>query len=177
MEEDDEALLLIWKQSRHRQTIPFNPLTNTPSFRTTSALHTYCTFVALHEAAEAQYYCREHVLQMPGHLQLDKEFVAEENVHADIQKKALLVSEGVPSNNTMVEASYLSSEKEKESLTKTQITRMGALTFDLSPQLEENKHVYLSAADDQVELMQWHYHLGHLAFSKLKQLAFNGNIP
>ncbi len=26
-------------------------------------------------------------------------------------------------------------------------------------------------------LKHWHYHLGHLAFSKLKQLALNGEIP
>jgi hypothetical protein len=25
--------------------------------------------------------------------------------------------------------------------------------------------------------MHWHYHLSHLAFSKLKQLALNGKIP
>ncbi len=25
--------------------------------------------------------------------------------------------------------------------------------------------------------MQWHYHLGHLSFQKLKQLALNGKIP
>ncbi len=25
--------------------------------------------------------------------------------------------------------------------------------------------------------MRWHYHLGHLSFPKLKQLALNGKIP
>jgi hypothetical protein len=25
--------------------------------------------------------------------------------------------------------------------------------------------------------MRWHYRLGHLSFSKLKQLALNGEIP
>jgi hypothetical protein len=43
-EEDDEALVLIWKQGKRRQTIPFHPLTNTPSFKTASALHTYHAF-------------------------------------------------------------------------------------------------------------------------------------
>jgi len=33
------------------------------------------------------------------------------------------------------------------------------------------------AADDQAELMRWHYRLGHLTFAKLKQLALNGEIP
>ncbi len=66
MEEDDKALTLIWKQRQHRRTIPYHPLTNTPSFRTAPASCTYPTFVALYKAAEAQYQCREHVLQMPG---------------------------------------------------------------------------------------------------------------
>ncbi len=63
---------------------------------------------------------------------------------------------------------------EKESKTKTQTTRMGPLTFDVNPQLEEDKHVYLSATDDQAKLMHWYYRLGHLAFFKLKRLAVNG---
>jgi hypothetical protein len=51
------------------------------------------------------------------------------------------------------------------------------LTFDVNPELEDNKHIYLAAVDDQAELMRWHYHLGHLSFAKLKQLALNGEIP
>ncbi len=58
-----------------------------------------------------------------------------------------------------------------------QTTRMGPLTFNINPELEEDKHVYLAATEDQAKLMRWHYCLGHLAFSKLKQLALNGKIP
>jgi hypothetical protein len=49
MEEDDEALTLIWKQCKHRRTIPFHSLT-----QTALALCTYRAFVVLCEAAEAQ---------------------------------------------------------------------------------------------------------------------------
>jgi hypothetical protein len=35
----------------------------------------------------------------------------------------------------------------------------------------------LAASDDQAELMRWHCCLGHLTFSRLKQLAINGKIP
>jgi hypothetical protein len=66
MDTDDEALMLIWKQQRHQRTIPYQPLTNTPSFHTAPALRTYRAFVALYEAAEAQCHHREHVLQMPS---------------------------------------------------------------------------------------------------------------
>jgi hypothetical protein len=111
---------------------------------------------------------------MPGQLHLDKEFTAEENVHADIQKKPPLASAGATSNNVMVQASNLSSERvSKEEM---QTTRMGPLTFDVNPKLEEDEHVYLAAINDQAKLMRWHYRLGHLAFSKLKQLALNGEI-
>ncbi len=103
--------------------------------------------------------------------------MAEEIVHTNIQKKALLACEGVTSKDITVEASNLLSEKEKEIKTKAQTTRMGPLTINLNPQLEEDKHVYLSAADDQAELMRWHYCLGHFAFSNLKWLALNGKIP
>ena len=53
---------------------------------------------------------------------------------------------------------------------------MGPLTFDLNPKLKEDEHIYLIAIDNQVKLMCWHYRLGHLAFSKLKQLTLNGKI-
>ncbi len=66
MDTDDEALMLIWKQQRHRQAIPYHPLTNTLSFCTALASRTYRTFVALYEAAEAQYHCQEYVPQIPG---------------------------------------------------------------------------------------------------------------
>ena len=112
---------------------------------------------------------------MPGRLHLDKEFTAEENIHTDILKKPFTDSEGAASDNLTVQASNLLSEKgDKE---EKQTTRMGPLTFYVNPKLEEDKHVYLAAVNSQAKLMCWHYCLGHLAFSKLKQLAVNGKIP
>jgi hypothetical protein len=51
------------------------------------------------------------------------------------------------------------------------------LTFDPSPLLAKDKDAPLAAAANKAELMRWHYCLGHLYFSKLKQLAINGKIP
>ncbi len=150
MEEDDQALMLIWKQCKHRRIISYHPLTNTPSFRTALTLCTYHAFVALCKTAEVQYYRREHVLQMPCQLHLNKEFTAEENLHTNIQKKAPSASEGATSNDKTVQASNLLSGK--ESKTEMQATRMGPLTFDANLQLEEDEHVYLAAADDQTKL-------------------------
>jgi hypothetical protein len=53
----------------------------------------------------------------------------------------------------------------------------GPLIFDPSPPITVDEDVTLAAADDQPELMQWHYRLGHLPFQKLKQLTLNGKIP
>jgi hypothetical protein len=83
------------------------------------------------EAAGAQYYRREHFLQIPGQLQLDEEFTAEKNVHANIQMMMPSASEGATSNDVTVQASILLSER--ESKTETQTARMGSLTFDVNP--------------------------------------------
>jgi hypothetical protein len=53
----------------------------------------------------------------------------------------------------------------------------GPLIFDPLPPIAADEDVTLAAADDQAELMQWGYLLGHLSFQKLKQLALNGKIP
>jgi hypothetical protein len=55
--------------------------------------------------------------------------------------------------------------------------RQGPLTFDPSPPLAKDEDAPLTAAANQAELMRWHYRLGHLHFSKLKQLAINCEIP
>jgi hypothetical protein len=74
-----------------------------------------------------------------------------------------------------MQANILSSGKgDKE---EKETTRMGLLTFNVNPKLEEDEHVYLAAVDNQAKLMRWHYHLGNLSFSELKQLALNGEIP
>jgi hypothetical protein len=175
MDTNNEALMLMWNQCRHQRTIPYHPLTNTPSFCTALTSHTYHAFVVLFEAAEAQYHQREHILQMPSQLHLNKEFTAKENLHTNIHKKPPSASEGAANDNVMIQTSNLLSEK--ESVEEKQTTRMGPLTFDVNPKLKEDKHVYLATIDDQAKLMRWHYRLGHLAFSKLKQLALNGKIP
>ncbi len=99
MNTNDKALTLIWNQQKYQRTIPYHPLTNTPSYRTAPASCTYRAFMALFETAEAQYHRQEHVLQMPVRLHLDKDFTAEENVHANIPKKPITDSEGATSND------------------------------------------------------------------------------
>ncbi len=84
-------------------------------------------------------------------------------------------SEGASADNRTVKMANLPSPPQQEETSK--VTQRGPLTFDPSPLTKVAKDVQLSAANKQAELMQWHYHLGHLTFPKLKQLAFNGKIP
>ncbi len=98
-----------------------------------------------------------------------------ENIDANIPKKHITDSEGTTSDNLTVQGNNLLSGKgDKE---EKETTRMGPLTLDVNPKLEEDEHLYLAAVDDQAKLMRWHYRLGHLSFSKLKQLVLNGKIP
>jgi hypothetical protein len=53
----------------------------------------------------------------------------------------------------------------------------GPLTFNPNVQANDAKDTLLAAPDNQADLMSWHYHLGHLSFTNLKQLAHNGKIP
>jgi hypothetical protein len=55
--------------------------------------------------------------------------------------------------------------------------RRSPTPYNLSPPLEEDEEFQLAAANNQAELMRWHYRLGHLPFAKLKMLAKNGEIP
>ncbi len=55
--------------------------------------------------------------------------------------------------------------------------RRGALTFDPNPPRGEEEDIPFAAANDQAELMCWHYRLGHLPFPLLKAMALNGEIP
>ncbi len=104
-----------------------------------------------------------------------EEFIAEENLNLEKQKR-MLVDKGVTLDYETVQISNLPSTPanvEPHPGTACQ----GVLTFDPSPPFEEDKEFQLAAANDQAELMQWHYCLGHLSFPKLKIFAKNGKIP
>ncbi len=180
MENDDKQCVLVWGQGKYKKSIPFHATSNVPIMYSASSSLAYCAYATTFEALKASFFRREHVLQFPGLCQRDdlaeQEFVAEENINL---KKGKSASEGaIDHNDETIKTSNKSSPAEggaeEESDTST---RMNALTFNPTPPLEEDKEFYLSAADDQAELMRWHYRLGHLSFPKLKLLAKNSEIP
>jgi hypothetical protein len=160
-----------------KKTVLFDSTTNTPIFTTAPSSRAYRAFATTFEALEAPYYRKETVLQYPGRYPamgdepalVPEEFVAEENLNYD---KHMSVDEGVESDDETVKTSNLPAPHDDELLSKA--IRRGPLTFDPSPSSEEGEDIHLATADDQAELMRWHYRLGHLTFAKLKQLALNG---
>jgi hypothetical protein len=102
-----------------------------------------------------------------------KEFAAEDNLNYN---KEVSVDEGVSEDDETIKTSNLPPPPPTDESPSKTIHR-GPLTFDPLPHQEEGEDTQLAAADDQTELMRWHYHLGHLPFSKLKQLALNRESP
>ncbi len=170
MENDDKRCVLVWGQGKYKKSIPYNATSNVPIMHSASSSLTYRAYATTFEALKATFYHHEHVLQFPGLCQCDnlaeQEFVAEENIN---YKKGKSTSETAMNDNN--NETITTSDKSLPA------TRMNALTFDPTPLLEEDKEFYLATADDQAELMQWHYRLGHLSFPKLKLLAKNCEIP
>ncbi len=162
------------------KTIPFDPATNTPIFRTSPSTLFYRTFVNTFIACKAPFFRREHVLQLPvrhwlaGIAPPPEEFVAKENLNYDKSEKR--ASEGVVlADDEMVPTANL--PPPPELAPHPEILRRDALTYDPSPVLNENNEYSVSAPDDQAELMHWHYRLGYALFTSLRQLARNGQDP
>ena len=104
------------------------------------------------------------------------EFIADKNIHLREFDDATKVREDgdktIRTSNVTGDSPPQTSYEPSE-----QSERRGTLTFDPSPPLAEDKETPLAAADDQAELMRWHYRLGHASFAALKQMAKQGDIP
>jgi hypothetical protein len=167
--------VLMWRGGK--KTIPHQSSTNVPVLYTASSLMHCRAFATTFKVMEASFFRREKVLQYPGRQYLmddiePEEFVAEESLNYD---KEMSVNEGVTENNETIKTSSIPLTPAEEPPTEAICRR--PLTFDPTPHQEEDEDTPLAAANNQVELMQWHYRLGHLPFSKLKQLTLNGEIP
>ena len=182
METDAQGVILIWGHGNHRRTIPHSRDTNTPVFRTAPTTSTYRAFSAHVEAMEANFHRREHVIQFPGRrrsMHDEEEFLAEENLllSDEYKKTDTSVTEGASHDDETIKAGNVQTDTSDEDEQETETARVGPLTFDPTPQLEDDEQHQHDATDDQAELMQWHHRLGHLSFAKLKKLAILGEIP
>ena len=87
----------------------------------------------------------------------------------EYRKTNTLVSEGASPDDETIKASNLSTETSDEDSGETETTQVGPLTFNPTPQLEDDKGHQHAATDNQAKLMRWQYCLGHLSFPKLKK--------
>ena len=177
MENHWDKCVLLWGDGKFCKTVPHNPSTNTPIFHSAPSCTAYRAFATTFEALEAPFYRREQVLQVPGLRELrdPEEFVAEENIHLRDFPDTAKVRED---DETIKTSNRTDSPAPPDAYKPSEhATRHGALTFDPSPPTAAEDDVPLAAADDQAELMRWHYRLGHVSFALLKKMAENGEIP
>ncbi len=100
--------------------------------------------------------------------------MAEQDFHCGNRKR--LIDDKVNKDNETICTSNVPDPPDKTAAPDESICHE-LLIFDPLPPIAADEDTPLAAADDQAELMQWHYCLGHLSFQKLKQLALNGEIP
>jgi len=141
-----------------------------------SSSSTYRSFAARFETMEAPFLQRETTLQMPGPwfprgYVIPKEFLAKEDLHQGKKKSVDAANE---KDDTDCISNLPSSPVEEDPSDES--IHQGSLTFYPNPPEAEKEDSPLSTADDPAVLIRWHYHLGHLTFAKLKQLALKGKI-
>jgi hypothetical protein len=169
-----------------KKTIPFDTASNTLTFYTALLSKAYRVFTTTYEAFNAAFFCCETVLQVPGlqaprkAAELDpSKFVAVENLNLRQKKwEENLTDSAVTEDNETVKTSNVPPDPQevtKPAAPEETICR-GPLTFNPNVQADDTKDTLLAAPDNQAELMHWHYRLGHLSFTTLKQLAHNGKI-
>ena len=175
MENYWDTCILIWERGKFKRSIQHDPSMNTLSFYSAPASKTYCSFATTFEACKAAFYRREHILQVPGlRERAPEEFVANKNIH--LCDALVADADKVREDDNTVKTANRSEDLPPSYTPSEQAERQGLLTFDLLPPAAEDDSPTLAAADNQAELMQWHYRLGHASFKARKQMAKNGEI-
>jgi hypothetical protein len=163
-----------------QKTVLFDLASNTPTFFMASSSKTYRAFTSTYEAHEASFFRCKTVLTVPGlrpqreAAKLDPdEFIAVENLHLK-KDGGHETHENIIEGDKTIKMSNLRLSDLPTAPDKTVCRE--PLTFDPLPTAAKDNDTKVAAANNQAELMRWHYPLGHLLFPKLKQLALNGKI-
>jgi hypothetical protein len=162
METDADSVILIWGHGNHRCTIPHSCNTNTPVFCTAQTTSIYRAFSAHVEAMKANFYPQALVIQLPGRhclMHNKNEFLAEENLllsNIYYKKTNTLVTEGASHGNETIKARNFHSDTSDKDKLETETTQIGPLTFNPTPQLEDDKQHQHVATNNQAKLMRWH---------------------
>ncbi len=105
-DDDDHGCELIWRQGQYTKTVQFNPLVNTPVFRTAAAMHSYWSFASFFKAVKPMpsYHHMIVVFNARWHPHnfsppLPDEFIAKENLLVKMQDA--IATDGVTSDATI----------------------------------------------------------------------------
>ena len=154
---DDETVTLYWNQRKFKRTIYLDPQTNTGVFYSKPGSRIFQAFQNEFVACRVQRKHPEHTTQLPPGVQRQREL--EGDGFAD--------KELIPA---------LSPTLESDKIPPDPKSRQNPLTFDPGiTQGNSDSTKYFTgpvtnepeALDKSVELMRWHYRLGHLSFPKL----------
>ena len=178
MENDHCCCILYWNQGKYKRTIPFSDSTNTPVFRTAPSTKSYRAFIAAYQEVCCSANS-EQTRELPSaHIIPDDDdtFLPDENLNLSLP---IVEPEGDINvdDETIITSNITPTIGPTTGPTSPLSTRIEALTFDPMPPTQDDEPPEMIATDDHAEFMRWHYRLGHLSFTKLKQLAKLGEIP
>ena len=88
-----------------------------------------------------------------------------------------MATEGASHDDETIKAGNVHMDTSDEVEQETETTRIDPLTFNPTPQLEDDEQHQHVTTNNQAKLMRRHHRLGHLSFAKLKKLAILGEIP
>ena len=151
-------ITLFWSQSCFATTIPLDPRTNVGLTTTASgarSYHAFCATVTVPETVQPNIFTTHAILDEDdnGSFQL-KDPVEPPAKEEDDQEK------GQPKSDD-----FMTVEP------KTTLVDLGPITHVIPDDREP------TSLDPHDELLRWHYHLGHLSFECIKQLARLGQLP
>ena len=151
-------IMLFWSQRRFGKTVPLDPRTNVGLTKTTSGARSYRAFCASIDAEEMN-----QTNIFTTHVIPDDEDIE------SFQPRDLVAPPAPDEEDpvTSPEQSHEASDKGP----KTTLVDLGPISHVIPEDPEP------TSLDPHDELLRWHYHLGHLPFDRVKQLAQTGQLP
>jgi hypothetical protein len=129
----------------------------------------YRAFAMPFEAMEANFFCQEHILQIPGLCRLES-FTTKENLNYDGNKS----KDSMSHDDVTIKTSNVTSLTEGAQNEKHSAIRMNALTFNPPPPLEEDEEHQFVAANNQAKL---NHTFVCPVFALQNELAAGNTIP
>ena len=153
-----ENIMLFWSQRRFTKTVPLDPTTNVGLTTTASGARSFRAFCATIERPETK---QENIFTTY--------IIPDDEDDESFQPKDPV--EPPQTTEDSNEEILLTNKDEAITQPQTAVVDLGPIPHVI-PEDSEPKSL-----DPQDQLLLWHYHLGHLPFDRIKQLANKGQLP